>query len=157
MEQSPGGELAKQVRNKMLEMEPILGFRLRVVERTGRNLLTSFPQTRTWSGSKCGREDCITCNQEGEELPECTRRSVVYESICTTCNPRATKKGELEEVIKGAPSLYVGESSRSVQERAGEHWGAARRGEDESHMVRHQKQVHPGAPPPVLFQGDKHP
>ena len=152
MEQSPGGELAKQVRTKLQEMEPLLGFRLRVVERTGKNLLTSFPQTRTWSGSKCGRGDCITCNQEGEELPECTRRSVVYESICTACNPGATKKGELEEVMKGDPSLYVGESSRSVQERAGEHWGAARRGEDESHMVRHQKQVHPGAPPQFYFK-----
>ena len=147
VEQSPGGELAKQVRVKMQEMEQMLGFKLRVVERTGRNLLTSFPQTRTWSGSKCGREECITCNQEGEELPECTRRSIVYESICTSCNPGATKKGELEEVMRGAPSLYVGESSRSIQERAGEHWGAARRGEDESHMVRHQRQVHQGAPP----------
>ena len=54
--------------------------------------------------------------------------------------------------MKGDPSLYVGESSRSVQERAGEHWGAARRGEDESHMVRHQKQVHPGAPPQFYFK-----
>ena len=35
----------------------------------------------------------------------------------------------------GNPSVYVGESSRSVQERASEHWGAARRGDKESHMV----------------------
>ena len=35
VEQSPGGELAKQVRTKLQEMEPMLGFRLRVVERTG--------------------------------------------------------------------------------------------------------------------------
>ena len=52
VEQSPGGKLSKQVRAKMLEIEPTLGFRLRVMERTGRNLLSNFPQTKTWSGSR---------------------------------------------------------------------------------------------------------
>ena len=80
----------------------------------------------------------MTCLQGGEELPECTRANLVYESICTNCNPDATNKGELKEVKKGAPSLYVGETSRSIQERALEHWGAARRKEEQSHMHKHQ-------------------
>ena len=52
----------------------------------------------------------------------------------------------------GPPSLYVGETSRSIQERAREHWGAATRGEEESHMVRHQALVHEGEPPVFLFK-----
>ena len=112
-------ELAMDQKQQMVKLEPILGYRLRVVERTGRNLLTSFPQTRTWSGMKCGRQECITCNQGGEELPNCTQSSIVYESVCTLCNPGVVKKGELEKVKDGHPSLYVGESSRSIQERAG--------------------------------------
>ena len=85
-------------------------------------------------------------------MPDCTRSSVVYESICMVCNPSAKNKGELKEVKEGAPSLYVGESSRSIQERAVEHWGAARRGEKESHMCKHQALEHPGEQPQFLFK-----
>ena len=100
----------------------------------------------------CGREDCITCTQGGEEIPACTRPSVVYESICTKCNPTATKKGELKKLKDGHPSLYVGESSRSIQKRASEHWGAAKRMEKESHMVRHQAMEHVGEEPEFTFK-----
>ena len=49
------------------------------------------------------------------------RRNIVYESECASCNPpgsrkEADKAGLAEK--KGFPSLYVGESSRSVAERA---------------------------------------
>ena len=38
------------------------------------------------------------------------------------------------------------------EERAVEHWGAARRGEEESHMVRHQRSEHGDAPPKFHFK-----
>ena len=152
VEQTPRGELAVQIREQLKNLEGLMGFKLRVVERTGRNILSNFQQTNTWKGLQCGREECITCNQEGEELPNCTRAGVVYESICVDCNPGATKKGELENMKDGNPSLYVGESSRSIQERAGEHWGAARRGDEDNHMVRHQAQEHEGRPPRFHFK-----
>ena len=57
-------------------------------------------------------------------------------------------KGELREQAQGAPSLYVGESSRSIQE----HWGAARRKEETSHMSKHQIMEHGGAPPEFVFK-----
>ena len=50
------------------------------------------------------------------------------------------------------PSLYVGETSRSIQERGQKHWGAARRKEDTSHMRRHQILEHGGEEPRFLFQ-----
>ena len=62
VEQTPQGELAKMMREQILKMEHILGYRLRVVERTGRNVLSTFPQTSTWKGEQCGREECVTCN-----------------------------------------------------------------------------------------------
>ena len=52
----------------------------------------------------------------------------------------------------GAPSLYVGETSRSIEERAQEHWGAARRKEEKSHMLKHQKMEHDGAAPKFVFK-----
>ena len=84
-----------------------MGFRLRVVERTGRNILSNYKQTNSWKGLQCGRDECVTCHQGGEELPDCTRAGVVYESICLQCNPGAVKKGELEKVKDGTTSLYM--------------------------------------------------
>ena len=49
MEQTPKGELARLVRDKFHGMGAMLGFKLRVVKRTGRSILSNFPQTRTWS------------------------------------------------------------------------------------------------------------
>ena len=62
------------------------------------------------------------------------------------------KKGELVETCQGAPSLYVGETLRSIQERAMEHWGAAKKGDKDSHMVRHQLLAHKGEQPAFLFK-----
>ena len=116
VEQTPKGALAANLREQLQHLSSTLGYKIRVVERSGRNLLTNFPQLQTWSGLQCGRTECVTCNQGGEELPPCTMKSVVYESICLKCNPEAEQKGELKKMAEGAPSLYVGESSRSIQE-----------------------------------------
>ena len=72
----------------------------------------------------------------------------MYENICTTCNPDTNEEGE--HVLKkggAAPSLYIGESSRTIQERAMEHWGAAKREDKKSHMHKHQTMEHGGEPP----------
>ena len=63
VEQTPYGELAKRVRELLQRLEPTLGFRLKVVERTGRSLQSLFGQTNLWRGAHCGREPCITCDQ----------------------------------------------------------------------------------------------
>ena len=33
-----------------------------------------------------------------------------------------------------------------------EHWGAARKGDNKSHMVRHQRLEHPGEQPAIIFK-----
>ena len=60
--------------------------------------------------------------------------------------------GKLREQAQGAPSLYFGESSRSIQERVSEHWGAARRKEGASHMSKHQIMEHGCTPPEFVFK-----
>ena len=107
-------------------MEPALGFRMKVLERTVITLGSKFSQSSLWGSKACGRENFITCTQEAEELPPCTRSNLLYENICSECNPGATIKGELSSMKEGAPSLYVGETSRTIYERAGEHWGGVK-------------------------------
>ena len=151
--QTSGGELARRTREVLERLQPAMGYKVKVVERTGTSLQQKLSQTAIWAGEKCGRDYCVTCNQGGEELPLCTRSSVVYENICVTCNPSARSKGELgEQENVGVPSLYVGESGRSIQERASEHWSDYRRGEDKSHIKKHQALQHQEEAPNFIMK-----
>ena len=109
-----------------------------------------FSLTNVWGGSQCERGDCTTCTQEGEDLPDCTTRGIVYESICTKCNPGATRPGPLVTANKTVPSVYVGESSRSVYERAGEHWNAYKNRKPDSHIWKHHLVHHEGVGEPEM-------
>jgi hypothetical protein len=96
-----------------------VGFKTKVVERGGTSLKNLLPNTNPWAGGHCSRTDCITCNQGVEELPDCTKRSLVYENICNICNPDAVKKGELKEINKEVPSrrnlsVYSGEGQGAL-------------------------------------------
>ena len=150
--QTPMGELAKQAKEVLERMGQMMGFKLKVVERAGVSLQNQFNQSSLWRGLPCERLECIPCAQGGEEVPECTRTSVVYENICLTCNPKAASKGELVEQRADIPSLYVGESSRSLQERIVEHWSSYRRKDEGSHIRKHQDQHHPGQEPRFIVK-----
>ena len=156
LEQSPGGELARRMRETLKGMEHTLGFRVKVAERTGQSLGSKFPLNTLWDGMKCGRKDCTTCEQGLEELPPCTRMNLLYENICTKCNPGAKGKGELEQVRDDIPTLYVGESSRSVYERSKEHWRGAHKGEAKNHMVKHQIGEHNNDAPQFAMKVVRH-
>ena len=151
VEQSPKGELARRLREELRRMEPTLGFKVKVVERTGRSLGSKFPLAELWGGTKCGREDCRTCEQIGEELPQCTKTNLVYENICIECNPGATGKGALEQVRSDVPTVYIGETSRSIYERSKEHWEGAKKNCSKNHMVKHMVMEHGGTGEPNFY------
>ena len=153
VEHTPDGTLAKRLREQLGRMEQTMGFKMKVVERAGTRLKDLFSLTNVWGGSQCEREDCTTCTQEGEDLPDCTKRGIVYESICTKCNPGAAKPGPLKTINLDVPSVYVGESSRSIYERAGEHWNAFKKRNSDSHIWKHHLLHHRGeGEPEMLFK-----
>ena len=119
-------------------MEKLMGFKIKVVERAGTPIKDLFSPTNVWGGGQCERLDCTTCQQGLEEIPDCTRRNIVYESICTKCQPEAKKPGSLDYHEKTkTPSIYVGETSRSIYERAGEHWAGYKKRKTDSHIWKH--------------------
>ena len=151
VEQTPGGELAQRLRELFTSMEPTIGFAIKVVERTGATLRSKFPLYNLWEGAKCGRVECIPCGQGAEFVQQCTKTSVVYENICSVCNPGAEGKRELKELNMEFPTTYVGETSRSIMERTREHWGAYTSKNKESHMLKYQELQHGGAAPPSFI------
>ena len=78
--------------------------------------------------------------------------SVVYENVCVKCNPGAREPGELKEIRSDVPSVYVGETSRSIQERSLEHWASFRSKNAKSHIFQHQAMEHGGEPPDFMMR-----
>ena len=73
VEQTPRGELAKRLWETITRISPILGFGVKVVERSGSSLKSQFPQASLWEGSHCAtREQTSWCESGGEDwkLPE---------------------------------------------------------------------------------------
>ena len=151
VENSKEGELAKGLRNVIERIKHILGYTIKVVERSGTPLRLMFPLTKIKEGKECGRDDCTTCMQEskGEKVPPCKKRSVMYENICLRCNPGAG--GEENKKVTPPtypPSIYVGETSKSMYERAKQHWADYRAGHEDSHILKHQVLHHGGSESP---------
>ena len=78
-----------------------------------------------------------------EVLPPCTKRNVLYENICTKCNPGVGEKKFKLNPPNHPPSVYVGESARSLYERGKEHWRDFKNKHEDSHILKHH-QIHHG-------------
>ena len=55
IEQTPGGELASRLRGLFRRIGPMLGFKVKIVERTGQSLKSKFPLSSLWDGTMCAR------------------------------------------------------------------------------------------------------
>ena len=134
VQHTPGGQLARELREAEKELSAITGFRVKIVERNGTAAKQLLQKNTRWAEGDCGRMSCIPC-QTGE-VKDCSRRSIVYTNRCRTC------KNE------GKDHLYIGESARSAQERGGEHLRDFNRKTEDSHMWKHCSSEHPNQKDP---------
>ena len=150
--------LVKKLREITTRLTGVAGYNTKMVERAGKKLKQLIPNTNPWKGQPCGRGECHTCHQSEEQKVDCRKRNVVYESGCELCNPKQErmekKKGEQLEDKRDEPSIYVGETSRSLAERTTEHWKDVTNKEEESHMMKHWSMKHDmeGGPPKFRFE-----
>ena len=104
----------------------------------------------------CERKGCLLCQTklrtEKNLGQDCHKRNLVYETWCITCLEREEEQIEREhagnkEKIKEEKSkikkfLYVGETARSIFERAIEHHNDIAQLKTSSHMLRHLLESH---------------
>ena len=131
VEQTRGGSFAIALWKKMESLAPMLSYKFRIVENAGTN-------KNPWAGSTCGRKKCHPCSQKSTKVEPCSAGNVLYELRCTLCN--GLEKGKESTILRHSrklPSIYVGETSRSLMERAGEHHRDYNKNKDDSHMVKH--------------------
>ena len=153
-----GSKLAKSLRDAEEKLGSITGYRLKIVEKAGDKLVDLLTKSNPWQGMDCGRDACLLCKTklktERNLTQDCHTRNLVYETCCMTCLKKdeeeverkyegdARKMKEMKGKIR--MHLYVGETSRSMYERALEHQGDVEQLKTSSHMLRHLVEMHGG-------------
>ena len=148
-----------------------------MVEKAGVKVSSMLTDSDPWSGQNCSRESCWLCETKlitGKNTnQDCTRRNLVYETYCMSCEEKdgkAAEQGEKEEgrkeqteregggevptqaesalkkETKNETKLYkyLGETCRSVWERSAEHLADLRNLSPTSHLLKHILDVHEG-------------
>jgi hypothetical protein len=158
--------LINSLKEREQELSSITGFRVKYQEAGGIQLGKMF-STDLARDMPCGRVSCWPCKTSSEkESKNCKARSVLYETSCLICNPPKEESdnqmvsGQVEgnhntatmlggRVVadpsphpKGRVGIYLGETSRSLHERAGEHVRDARKFHDKSHITKHWMNEH---------------
>ena len=146
-----GSMLIRSLKEDEDMMAGMTGFRVKYQEAGGSILANAFNKN-LGSDRSCGREECPPCRKP-EGRGKCKARNIVYESKCVICNP-ATSHEEVDRLLpSGSPQvpregIYLGETSRSLHERALEHERDARTFSAKSHIVKHWMNTHPDLPDP---------
>ena len=95
------GELARRMREAEKDLGKQTGIKLKIVERTGSKLVDLLHRADPWQGQDCQRPLCILCNTkqitEKHLRQDCTKRSIVYETWCLSCEESAKKAIEEDE------------------------------------------------------------
>ena len=149
---TPGGVLAKKLRENEEKIANITKNRVKIVERTGTKLQDVLTKANPWKGIDCTRKNCLLCHTkmktEKNENQDCHKRSLVYEIKCLTCEKRELEKIEKNENTKKREQIkqfkYIGETSRSSYERGWEHLNDLAQLKSSSHMLKHIVGEHPG-------------
>ena len=97
------------------------------------DLVRRFLNSRRGGEEKCRIVDGYARKLLSSGYSPCTRVSVVYENFCTICNQEARGGQEAKTVEDAPPSIYIGETSRSIQESALEHQPDLRNTRERSH------------------------
>ena len=125
----------------------ITGYQLKFVEKSGKNLSNLF--SREPPQMKCDRGDCAVCvNSDPRKPSRCQLKSIVYSGVCKECDLKH-KSNKLSR----HEGLYIGETSRTLGERAKEHRAGLRRLDPSNFMVKHWSNKHheSDSPPEFVF------
>ena len=147
-----GGLLLKKLKESEEQMCDLTGFKVKFQEAGGAKLINSFEKD-LGKGKHCGRKPCPPCDTAGDKRQNCRSRNLIYESSCQTCNPSSLQEVKTT-TAQPRVGVYVGETSRSLHERAVEHVNDAVDFNPKSHIVKHWMLSHPemNSPPKMSFK-----
>ena len=95
-----------------------------------------LPSTNPWGPPNCERLDCVPLGQGDDNRLDCRKINLLYENRCEMCNT-TEKKEKGGQFLKAGKGIYVGETSRSLYERAREHESDRQKTSEESHQIKY--------------------
>ena len=147
--------LAKSMREAEEKLGELTGYKIKVVESAGTRLEDILHKSDPWQGIDCGRTGCLLCTTKSSTgkntNQDCCKRSAVYEIWCRKCLDDEKEMIEKEEIDKEEKKRkidrirvfkYIGETSRSVFERAWEHQLGLNSLNHKSFMLKHMLDKH---------------
>ena len=137
-----GGELLNKLILKEAQIARVTGYMIKMVEGNGVPLSRLFPAPIP--SGKCIKKDCIVCHMSENPSSKCSVRSIVYIAECQEV---------VNDTLTCPDSIYVGESSRSLAERANEHYLGGTRLDERNFITKHWLEHHPHSrdPPRIKF------
>ena len=113
---TPGGVLAKQLRQREAELNKNNKERIKIVEKGGLKIKDILGSKNPFQKSKCIQKNCPLCtssqfietSDEETKIP-CNTNNIGYEWTCLTCKEK--------NILK----VYAGETGRSARIRGAEH------------------------------------
>ena len=126
---TPNGELAAECKKALKSSE----LKIRVVERSGQSLRNVLSKSDPFQNGSCGKDTCKVC--KANPKINCKMRDVVYRIKCLGC----TENDQIE-------GMYIGETARSIGERASEHLVKYEQNEKNSVFYKHMLDRHDSIP-----------
>ena len=136
VERTEGGALIAALRSQETDFNKISLKKVKMVERTGKQVQQILTSPDPWGDELCGRENCLPCAGSTRDRTLCRTSNVVYKTTCKVCKS------------EGQESAYIGESSRSLHERTAEHLKDYINNKELTHMTTHMAEKHPTLPHP---------
>ena len=143
---SKGSRLIRMLSKAEPRIAKSSNYQVKLVKKSGKPLSHFF--NKNLSKSKCHRKCCAVCSYlENPKNTTCGIKSVVYLGECVLC--RVSHKANPVSPQRG---IYVGQTYRTLAERAAEHRKAYRDLEDESFMFKHWVLDHNDLVDPPKFE-----
>ena len=130
IKRTPGGRLVNLLRKEEEKLFPVIGHRLKLVEKCGVKLKNVLWKADPWGGIACDDLKCPICLEESDR-PICKVANAIYTNTCKIC------------MKEGKKTQYVGETSRTLIERSKEHHRDKKDMKRTSHMREHMLDEHP--------------
>ena len=121
---TPGGKLAKELRNREEDLNKYSEERIKIVETGGIEMESILTNKNPFKSKKCDKEVCPLC-KNGSKIP-CNTNNIGYRWTCKTCRDRKITK------------VYEGESSRSARIRGAEHLRDYENKKEKSVLYKHK-------------------
>ena len=136
---TPGGELAKRLKQRELELNSGHKMNIKILEKGGIKVKNILVKKDPFPALKCNESNCPFCIQSPQilthEKQTCSAHNVGYRFQCQDCN-----------------FTYEGETFRKISVRASEHAAELRKESKKSPLWKHILEYHPQKGHQVKFK-----